>query len=305
MMELKQTAKKVVLTSVALGTAMQIPKMAKAEVIPIEQVFNIFANDFYGTTKQAIYHFPKLSADPLKKTKLTQRMIVTKNDPSTVKLISSTSIQQQAKLHQNMQLKQGDQNSYVKTLQKLLEKYEYYSSYIDGIYGSNTKLAVINFQKVHHLQVDGIAGPETIDFLLNHQNEIIPFNEASLPETTNNNNLELITLAKQYLGVPYVWGGSSPNGFDCSGFIQYLFKLKGISTPRTVLEIWNYANHVETRGVGDLVFFTTYQSGPSHIGIYLGDEQFIHASSSKGVTISDLTNSYWSSRYLGAKRIPL
>ncbi|MDQ0269751.1 C40 family peptidase [Cytobacillus purgationiresistens] len=111
----------------------------------------------------------------------------------------------------------------------------------------------------------------------------------------------LIKEAKKHIGVPYVWGGSTTKGFDCSGYLNYVFNKIGISIPRTVETIWNATKSVSSPKVGDLVFFETYKAGPSHAGIYLGNNQFIHAGSSNGVTISDITLEYWDSRYLGAK----
>lgn len=117
---------------------------------------------------------------------------------------------------------------------------------------------------------------------------------------------KIVNTAKQYIGVPYLWGGSTPSGFDCSGFVQYVFNLHGIQLPRTSQQQWNVGTSVSKANLqpGDLVFFAnTYTSGISHLGIYVGDNQFIHASSSKGVIISSLINSYWATRYYGAKRV--
>lgn len=111
----------------------------------------------------------------------------------------------------------------------------------------------------------------------------------------------LIAESKKYLGVPYVWAGSTPSGFDCSGFLNYVYNKAEIAIPRTVASIWDATKAVSSPRVGDLVFFETYKTGPSHAGIYLGDGQFIHAGSSRGVEISDMNNSYWKARYLGAK----
>ena len=116
----------------------------------------------------------------------------------------------------------------------------------------------------------------------------------------------LIAEAKKYIGTPYKWAGTSPSGFDCSGFLQYVFKQEGMSIPRTVATIWADGNFktvsASNRQPGDIVFFETYKSGPSHAGIYLGGGEFIHAGSSRGVEISSLSNSYWNPRYIGTKR---
>lgn len=117
--------------------------------------------------------------------------------------------------------------------------------------------------------------------------------------------IAVINTAKSFMGVPYVWGGTTPAGFDCSGFTQYVLGRNGISVPRTAAEQFTVGTSVSKSNLraGDLVFFTTYKAGPSHLGIYLGNQQFIHASSSKGVTISSLTSDYYSSRYIGARRV--
>lgn len=116
----------------------------------------------------------------------------------------------------------------------------------------------------------------------------------------------IISTAKSFLGVPYVWGGQSPSGFDCSGYIQYVFGKHGVTLPRTAAEQFNVGTSVSKSNLipGDLVYFTTYKEGPSHVGIFLGNGQFIHASSGKEeVTISSLSSSYYTSRYIGAKRV--
>ena len=115
---------------------------------------------------------------------------------------------------------------------------------------------------------------------------------------------ELTHNALRFLGTPYVFGGTSRYGFDCSGYTQHVFAMLGVSIPRTA-DAQFYAGS-RTRGgmrAGDLVFFQTYEPGPSHVGIYLGNGEFAHASSSHGVMVSHLSDPYWASRYLGAKRL--
>ncbi len=111
--------------------------------------------------------------------------------------------------------------------------------------------------------------------------------------------------ALRYVGVPYVWGGTSFNGVDCSGFVQAVFEHNGIDLPRTADSQFEVGRPVKMRDLqpGDLVFFETYTEGASHVGIYLGGGRFIHASSSEGVRVDDLAMDYYASRYLGARRL--
>ncbi|MGF2617985.1 hydrolase Nlp/P60 [Rossellomorea vietnamensis] len=124
--------------------------------------------------------------------------------------------------------------------------------------------------------------------------------------SAQSNYEKLLPVAQKYLGVPYAWGGTSANGFDCSGYILTVFKELGITLPRTSSSMYNVGTKVSKSDLraGDLVFFNTYGSGVSHAGIYIGNNEFIHASSNKGVTISNINDPYyWGSRYIGAKRI--
>ncbi len=114
---------------------------------------------------------------------------------------------------------------------------------------------------------------------------------------------ELTRSAMRFLGVPYAFGGTTASGFDCSGFVQHVFALLGIGLPRTADAQFGVGRPaVGGPRPGDLVFFDTY-GGVSHVGIYLGRGKFVHASSSHGVTVSRLSESYWAARYVGAKRL--
>lgn len=117
----------------------------------------------------------------------------------------------------------------------------------------------------------------------------------------------IIANAKNLLGLPVVWGWANPaQGFDCSGFVQYVFRQAGVNLPRTADLQFLVGRSVSKTALqaGDLVYFTTYAPGASHVGIYLGQGQFIHTSWSQGViAISDLNERYFTERYYGAKRI--
>lgn len=119
---------------------------------------------------------------------------------------------------------------------------------------------------------------------------------------------DIASLARQYLGVQYVWGGSSPNGFDCSGLVQYVYGKSGIQLPRTSYNQIQVGASVTPDKLrpGDLVFFDTDSSkrGADHVGIYLGGGKFIHAPApGKGVQISSLADSYYMDRWMGGRRI--
>lgn len=118
---------------------------------------------------------------------------------------------------------------------------------------------------------------------------------------------QILAEAQKYLGTPYVSGGASPSGFDCSGFVYYVLKQLGYSPYRTPVDQYNQGTSVSKANLkpGDIVFFAnTYASGISHVGIYAGNGQFIHSPNSRStVSYSDLTTGYWSEHYYGARRM--
>ncbi|WP_434512343.1 NlpC/P60 family protein [Desulfitobacterium sp. AusDCA] len=126
----------------------------------------------------------------------------------------------------------------------------------------------------------------------------------SAPVTVSGGAQSVLSYAAQFLGTPYVWGGTSPSGFDCSGFTQYVFRHAGINLSRTSQSQFNQGAAVSRANLkpGDLVFFTTYGSGATHVGIYAGNSTMID-SSNGGVVYENMNNSYWAPRYLGARRL--
>jgi len=133
-----------------------------------------------------------------------------------------------------------------------------------------------------------------------------PVQVAAAPQqqVSRSDSSALVKNALSLVGVPYVSGGTSRSGFDCSGFTRYVFKGSGISLPRTAAEQFRVGSSVNRAQLqaGDLVFFTTYAPGASHVGIYIGGGSFVHASNS-GVRTTSLSDSYYASRYLGARRV--
>jgi cell wall-associated NlpC family hydrolase len=115
----------------------------------------------------------------------------------------------------------------------------------------------------------------------------------------------LTSTALALRGVPYRNGGADPGGFDCSGFVWYVFAQHGLPLPRTVGEQFR-AGRSQVGGLqpGDLVFFSTVSPGASHVGIALGGDEFVHAPSSTGqVRVERLSAPYWATRFVGARRI--
>lgn len=187
----------------------------------------------------------------------------------------------------------GTNHSDVRQLQQLLQTKNYftYSGPFTTYFGTNTATSVKNFQKSKGLIADGVVGSSTFRAL----------------GVYNVNNEKVINYAKTLIGIPYQWGGTTTAGLDCSGFIDYVFQQsQGITLPRTAVQLYtNIGLAVPSPSPGDLVFFDTTltKTGVSHVGIYIGNGQFIHASSSKGVTISNISNSYWNQCYIGAKTL--
>lgn len=122
-------------------------------------------------------------------------------------------------------------------------------------------------------------------------------NRVSTPQPKAN----ILETAKQFLGVPYKYGGSSPSGFDCSGFVKYVYGLHGINLPRVAADQAKAGTRVSTPAVGDLVFFAENGS-VVHVGIYAGNNTFIHANRNQGVTITSLNQQWYKERYIGANR---
>ena len=195
------------------------------------------------------------------------------------------------------EFRMGDEGSEIAELQGQLIELGY-DLVADGAFGPAMADAVKSFQASQGIKPDGMIGPETYTALLGRD----------MPDISRGSNIisrRIISHALQYLGVPYVFGGTTPYGFDCSGYVQYVFAKAGISLPRTADVQYEVGMPVSTAELipGDVVFFTTYTYGASHVGIYLGEGNFVHASSSSGVMISSLNSAYWSTHYIGSRRI--
>lgn len=196
-------------------------------------------------------------------------------------------------------LRLGDGNADVRVLQERLNSLGYDVGYADGIFGRRTEQAVRALQADNGLEPDGIVGDSTWNVLRSGSTSV------SRGLDGRNDAGRIISVSRRYLGVPYAWGGTTPNGFDCSGFTQYVFGAQGIRLPRTAdaqFEMGMPVRYGQWQP-GDLVFFSTYESGPSHSGVYLGEGRFISATSSRGIAIDRMESSYWGPRYVGARRV--
>ena len=123
---------------------------------------------------------------------------------------------------------------------------------------------------------------------------------------SNSNINKIINIANAQMGKPYKWGAIGPSSFDCSGFTSYIYKKgAGVSLPRTSVSQSKAGTKISRNQLkaGDLVFFNTSGKGVSHVGMYIGDSKFIHASTSKGVRIDTLNSGYYKARFVSASRI--
>lgn len=228
------------------------------------------------------------------------------------------------------QLSKNDTGKDVLTLQKKLYIIGYDITELDGEFGEETKKAVEAFQRDNRITVTGVVTNATWRALkkakpvkgrsLSDLKITTPITKIDTTKTpassgdyapygekfiTKKEGEEIVAIAKQFIGVPYVFGGTTPAGFDCSGFLQYVFKQYGLKIPRLADEQYLLGESVSVSqlSVGDLVFFSTYMAGASHCGFYVGGGKFLHASSSKGIRIDSLDNEYWKPRFLGGKKI--
>lgn len=165
----------------------------------------------------------------------------------------------------------------------------------DGIFGPMTQKGVLAFQTSQNLEADGLVGPLTTAAL-----------NSAYAKQRQDKAASIIATAKQLLGVKYQWGGTTPQtGFDCSGFVSYVFAQNGITLPRISRDQFTVGTPVAFGSLqpGDLVFFSFAKNGVvDHDGIYIGGGQFINSSSSKGVTIYTM-GPYWQSIFVGGKRV--
>ena len=190
----------------------------------------------------------------------------------------------------------GDEGDRVLAVQLRLIDLGYNIPKATGVFDERTTRAVTTYQKQARLNQSGVVDEITWHFLMDY---------GKGGNYGKKDVVRLLNIAMRFGGVPYVWGGETPAGFDCSGFVQYVFRQIGVNLPRTADVQYELGRKVMQSDLqpGDLVFFETYEPGASHDGIYIGDGKFIAANSGTGVAIVSLAQPYWSSRYLGARRL--
>lgn len=171
-----------------------------------------------------------------------------------------------------------------------------------GLIASRTGISMTELKRINGLTSNLIHPNQTLKLKGNAQ-PIYASKTTTVSNnisTTENTGGGVLGLAMKQQGVPYVWAGSTPNGFDCSGFIYYVFKNNGYNVSRTSVAAYRaQAQSVSASSLraGDIIFFqNTYKQGVSHAGIYIGNGQFIHAGSS-GIQITSVQDSYWSKHF--------
>ena len=194
-----------------------------------------------------------------------------------------------------------------KPVQKKSTKYVVKRGDTLGLIAKRYGVSVGSLKTANNMRGNGIKAGQKITIPGSAEYRI---QEKKTAYSSNNNNTKegIIRMAKQYLGAPYKFGGYSfKTGIDCSGYVKKIFSKFNVELPRTARDIYYNAGIRVLKSqlqTGDLVFFRTYASYPSHVGIYMGNNLFIHASSgARKVAITSLDKKYYRNRYIGAKRI--
>lgn len=238
----------------------------------------------------------------------------------------------------------GEKHWRVTLSQRALNQLGYKTDRSDGVFTQSTANALESFQRKYNLPITKNIDKPTYDKLMALQKATASSDQAnksststvskpspaviastkttapklkSKPSTNNKTSTvnksvdkntadKVVTTASKYYGVPYKFGGTTSKGFDCSGYTQVVFKAHGVSLPRSADMQYKLGRPVSKKELrkGDLVFFSTYEPGPSHVGIYDGNGKFWNATTSRGVMASPIDDPhYWGPRYLGARRI--
>lgn len=237
--------------------------------------------------------------------------------------------------YSNVTLKKGMRGDEVYALQQDLYELGFMTVKPTGYYGSITRAAVLKLQKKYGLMQDGIAGKQTkgkLDSLMGRDAKQADAETADTLASTAESALEstseddsgktsanasrsasrsaenIISYARKFMGVKYVWGGSTPKGFDCSGFVKYVYNHFDIALSRNSRAQAKNGSYVKRKDLkpGDLVFFDTdgRNNRINHVGIYIGSGKMIHSSSYYGgVVITDISSGFYSKSYMTARRV--
>lgn len=236
----------------------------------------------------------------------------------------------------------GEKHWRVTLSQRALNQLGYKTDRADGVFTATTAKSLADFQRKYNLPVTNNIDKQTYLKLMSLQKTPTKPNTATIatigkttsvskptpaviatskstsskkPKTnapisnkplSKNITDNIVNTASKYYGVPYRFGGTSTKGFDCSGYTQLVFRSHGITLPRTADMQYKLGRPINKKDLrkGDLVFFSTYEPGPSHVGIYDGNGKFWNATTSRGVMASPLNDPYyWGPRYLGARRV--
>jgi peptidoglycan hydrolase-like protein with peptidoglycan-binding domain len=193
-------------------------------------------------------------------------------------------------------LREGDSGQAVAAVQRLLGVTP------DGDFGPITLAAVRGFQASHGLVVDGQVGTHTLAALRRGRVVSTRHHHSAPPRRAEGVGARAVGIAERYLGVPYLWGGASPSGFDCSGLVMYVYAQLGVHLPHFAAAQFRDGRHVRMDQLrrGDLVFFDDL----NHVGIYIGGGRFIHAPhTGDHVRISSLSSGWYAENYDGATRV--
>jgi hypothetical protein len=194
----------------------------------------------------------------------------------------------------------GDMGVEISNIQSRLNHLGFDCGTVDGVFGSGTTKSVKAFQAAFGFEQNGIVDAITYRALIGRDAPMVSRSASYLVAR------RIIQSAMSYVGVPYRYGGITPRGFDCSGFTKFVYGQAGINLPRMADAQFLVGEPVihPNLQTGDLVFFTTYAPGASHVGIYLDNGRFISATSSGGIKVASLHDSYyWGPRYIGARRV--
>lgn len=178
------------------------------------------------------------------------------------------------------------------------------SSAILGTYDTGSAMQITGVSgNWYQVQTNGLTGYVSSDYM-----SVSPSGDVYAQTlSADNGATAIIDTAKSLLDTRYIYGGTTTNGFDCSGYVQYVFKENGITLERTAAQQYSYNGTSVSKSElqpGDLVFFSSSSQTVGHVGMYVGDGQFIHSSSGAGkVIITSINSAYYVSHYVGAKRV--